>query len=1140
MVPNLFARPLRQWIPGFACLVLISCMANPDYVDRVDTLKLTRLPYEAQPETVAPAVRQAGSTEVIYLHSKEAKVFGPKMPTQAKYEHRPDGSRDNIGFWLNPAEYVTWPFTPKESGSFLVVASIACPRESAGSDYSLEVAGQTFVRTVPDTGGWDKFVPFQLGVVDLDGGKPYTVVVRFKEKRSGALMNLQAVTLRGGEWPPGLAAWWRFDEGSGDATADALTELTDTVQFARWTWGMSGTALRLNGFSSRVERAAASVPGFSTGLTVEAWVKVLSKPEGWCPIVNQHSFPTGFYFGFDGSGALGLHLSVGGAWRSCISAVAPPIGEWAHVAATFDATSGAHIYINGQETGRLYASGKMTQAEAVDLVIGRNNNHPWSLDALVDEMRIFRRALSEQEVRSDYRSMPAPLSPPPIVLEAVCADRDTASIYERVTLEVGLLATYDNPFDSDDVRVDAAVVSPSGRKWTVPGFLYQPFDTGLAPDAVDPKIIKQVLTPAGQPRWQVRLSFDEVGAHRVIVSAADRTGTVTSDPLNITVEDADLPGPIRRHGMDPRYFVTARGETFFPVGANVCWAGPKGTLDYDRWLPLYAENGCNIFRVWLSPQWPTCAMNTVESGFDRIDLGNAWRFDHVLEVAEELGLRVMPCIDSFNILRAVERSPGNMEDAPYVRERGGPVVKPLDYFTHPASLKAYRDRLRYLVARYGYSPSIFAWEFWNEVDIIDGYDSATVTAWHQAMCQELRDLDPWQHLITTSHADPKGDPAVDALRGLDFVQTHAYNVRDVAREFDDHRKQKAAAKDRPHLHGEFGIGHDGKKTAEDDPTGVHLHNALFSCVGQEQAGAPMTWWWDSYVDARKLYPLYGSFAAWVDGFDFVAQNARHSSVKLVTEDAHLEEPTDLEPIRGTWDPADFNRPLTVKVDKAGIMTMPVPLSSVLHGTGFHKDLHNPVTFELDVPEKTTFGVDVDGYSGHGNGHLKLFLDNKVVVEKDFPVPKDNKEDTLHLDAGTYGIELPAGRHVVKVENTGQDWIGVKTYRIPWLKTVRAGTSPLRVYGLTGDTMALLWVQSKLYTWPAATAKGFQPSIARGVRLDVSGLARGTWTVERFDIAAGKVAETTKQEVGGDGRLSIPLPDIAWDAAYRLRLEPNER
>ncbi len=44
----------------------------------------------------------------------------------------------------------------------------------------------------------------------------------------------------------------------------------------------------------------------------------------------------------------------------------------------------------------------------------------------------------------------------------------------------------------------------------------------------------------------------------------------------------------------------------------------------------------------------------------------------------------------------------------------------------------------------------------------------------------------------------------------------------------------------------------------------------------------------------------------------------------------------------------------------------------------------------------------------------------------------------------YRIALPAGRHKVKVEDTGHDWITVG-YEIPW----RVAGPPLRVYGLAG-------------------------------------------------------------------------------------------
>ena len=63
---------------------------------------------------------------------------------------------------------------------------------------------------------------------------------------------------------------------------------------------------------------------------------------------------------------------------------------------------------------------------------------------------------------------------------------------------------------------------------------------------------------------------------------------------------------------------------------------------------------------------------------------------------------------------------------------------------------------------------------------MSGYDSAAVAAWHQEMGQYLRAVDPWAHLITTSYANTDGDPAVDGLREMDYVQSHNYGSHDMA------------------------------------------------------------------------------------------------------------------------------------------------------------------------------------------------------------------------------------------------------------------------------------------------------------------------------------------------------------------------
>ncbi len=57
----------------------------------------------------------------------------------------------------------------------------------------------------------------------------------------------------------------------------------------------------------------------------------------------------------------------------------------------------------------------------------------------------------------------------PQILSAV-HDRDTVGRYESIEISVGLEATYDNPYDARQVRLQADFKGPRGAKFSVPGF----------------------------------------------------------------------------------------------------------------------------------------------------------------------------------------------------------------------------------------------------------------------------------------------------------------------------------------------------------------------------------------------------------------------------------------------------------------------------------------------------------------------------------------------------------------------------------------------------------------------------------------------------------------------------------------------
>ena len=120
----------------------------------------------------------------------------------------------------------------------------------------------------------------------------------------------------------------------------------------------------------------------------------------------------------------------------------------------------------------------------------------------------------------------------------------------------------------------------------------------------------------------------------------------------------------------------------------------------------------------------------------------------------------------------------------------------------------------------------------------------------------------------------------------------------------------------------------------------------------------------------------------------------------------------------SWEPAPWNQPTTVRITREGGIESDVPISRLLHGVRNHPDLHNPVTFEIDAPKDTTFGVVVEGVSGHGGAGLQIRVDGEVARTEDF-ADTDEETATLYNYDSTYRVKLPKGTHTVVCRQSRQ-------------------------------------------------------------------------------------------------------------------------
>lgn len=756
---------------------------------------------------------------------------------------------------------------------------------------------------------------------------------------------------------------------------------------------------------------------------------------------------------------------------------------------------------------------------------------------VVDKTKIAAARRESRRRRQELKSSMTGQGPAKFL--EVRPEADRVPVFGRFELKIALQAEFANPFDPDDVSLEAHFVTPQGNEQVVPGFFYW----GCARRQVNGV---ERVTPSGEHHWRVRYSPATPGTYRYYLTLTDGRTQARTKPASFRAVESPEPGFVRVAKRNPLYFEFDNGAPYFAIGENVCWPGPGGTYDYDNYWRKLSENGANYARLWIGPFDCFTLERTAHDaddpfGLGRYDLVNSWRVDYVIEEAAKRGIHVMFCIDSFNSLRIRPAYP-RWNECPYNAANGGPCHKPEEFFTNPEALKLFRRRLRYIVARWSYSPAVLSWEFWNEVNIVEKYVSRDVVRWHREMARYLRGLDPSNHLITTSWAGVDGDPKVDTLPELDYIQSHQYGAHDAAEYMSRICYQKAARFRKPHYFGEFGTDWQARQTGSDDQ-GIHLHNGLWSAVVSQAAGTAMLWWWDNYVEPNNLYHHFRPVAAFVDGIPFNETEFRRAAVDEVRyqdPDHPVElETLYLQPRSAGWQPAPFNRPNTFHVGPDGRVTPKDRLSRVLHGVRNHPDLHNPATFQVDYPRAGKFIVAVTGVSGYGGARLKLYLDGQPKLEKDFPDIDDQKKTrTLTQYNGEYAIAVPAGKHTVRVVNDGNDWVYVEyaltNYRrrtAPAVDLFALQCDPQTANGLT----AIAWMKNERYNWynyaHGETFRSLDPW-----RFTLHNVPAGKYRIEWWDTTRGTVTKS-RSAVAAGGKLVVAVDSFTRDVACKVFRTP---
>ena len=205
--------------------------------------------------------------------------------------------------------------------------------------------------------------------------------------------------------PTGLVLAYSFDQGSGTSVPDASGKgNAGTLTSTSWsTGGKYGGALSFNGSSSWVTAADNATLDLTNGMTLEGWVNPTAAGTTWRTLLikqNTNALVYSLYANTDTARPSG-HVFTSTEFDTRGTA-ALALNAWSFLSATYDGAT-LRLYVNGTQVSSKAVTGSMPNSTGV-LRIGGNSVWGEYFAGLIDNVRVYNRALSASEIQTDMNT----------------------------------------------------------------------------------------------------------------------------------------------------------------------------------------------------------------------------------------------------------------------------------------------------------------------------------------------------------------------------------------------------------------------------------------------------------------------------------------------------------------------------------------------------------------------------------------------------------------------------------------------------------------------------------------------------------------------------------------------------------------
>jgi hypothetical protein len=704
-------------------------------------------------------------------------------------------------------------------------------------------------------------------------------------------------------------------------------------------------------------------------------------------------------------------------------------------------------------------------------------------------------------------------------ISGISQNASTIGRYTKYELTFTLSRTYTNQFDPCEVDVMVTFHQPDGTDVNIPGFYYRAYTVSGS----NPEQYTTLLSTS----WKARFAPSQLGSYTcdIKVKDADGTATVTS-AKTFTCQESGKKGFIRVDPNQHDFLKYDNGDTRLNIGQNIAWSSNStqygnygGIYGWNSYLVKLHNAGANWVRLWsctygygndygVALEWQNgYGGKTYFQGAGRPSSQTSLRMDRYVEIAEQNDIAIQFALQHHGQFSTDTDT--DWANNPYnSANSGGWLSDPALYFTDPCAIKLTKNKYRYIVARWGYSPAIFAWELFNEVQWTNGWknNQASVVAWHNTMASYIRSIDAFKHPVTTSSHGP-GFENLWNLPDINLVENHYYG-NDTIRTFEQ-TALSLADFNKPVLMAEFGLGGNPEGTTQPEPyatqlkEGLEMHNGIWAAFFAKSSAH--LWWWDCYIDPCNLYGVYTPLSIYDTNENLADCNLVRAQRAASGAESYFASPV----LTDFW-AVSTQTVFYLQVDYFPGMGN---LSQWLHGSTKSAYKSDP-NFNLNMPVSGALKIHVQSTANWCTNSLRVLVNGSQIFSGTYPADSNNFIIT---------VPLSAGQQAVKVENTGPDWFTITSYEF-----APNNVSPLGSMGLVGKQRGYFWIYDTNSQYGLINNGTFhnEPVIAKG-------LSDGLYDVDVYATrgAGGIINSGTANSVSG--QLTYTLPDFTKDIAVKV-------